>query len=87
MLLLLFYYLAHPALPSLPQGPSEGSYWIVNKNVVEMATLFVIYQFPFASAFGLEGLFARNKEVTTAGTPSKEGTVKTVASKEAKPIN
>jgi len=87
MLLLLFYYLAHPALPSLPQGPSEGSYWIVNKNVVEMATLFVIYQFPFASAFGLEGLFARNKEVTTAGTPSKEGTVKTVASKEATPIN
>jgi hypothetical protein len=52
-----------------------------------MATLFVIYQFPFASAFGLEGPFARNKEVTTAGTPSKEGTVKTVASKEAKPIN
>ncbi|HLG41274.1 MAG TPA: hypothetical protein VI461_16455, partial [Chitinophagaceae bacterium] len=49
VLLLLFYYLAHPPFPGLPQGPSEGSYWIVNKNLIEMAALFVIYQFPLTS--------------------------------------
>jgi thiosulfate dehydrogenase [quinone] large subunit len=61
ILLLLMYYLAHPPFSSLPQGPSEGSYWIVNKNLVEMAALFVIYQFPLVSVFGLENVFAKNK--------------------------
>jgi thiosulfate dehydrogenase [quinone] large subunit len=87
MLLLLFYYLAHPALPSLPQGPSEGSYWIVNKNLVEMAALFVVYLFPLTSTFGIEGFFTRKKEVAAGTTTSKEGTFKTVPSKEATPIN
>lgn len=86
MLLLLFYYLAHPPFPSLPQGPSEGSYWIVNKNLVEMAALFVIYQFPLTSAFGLESLFTRKKSVASGGTTSK-GTVKTITSKDVTPIN
>lgn len=61
VLLLLMYYLAHPPFSSLPQGPSEGSYWVVNKNLVEMAALFVVYQFPLASFFGLENLFSKNK--------------------------
>ena len=46
ILLLAFYYLAHPPFPSLPQGPSEGSYWVVNKNLIEIAALLVIFQFP-----------------------------------------
>lgn len=62
VLLLLLYYLAHPPFPNLPQGPSEGSYWIVNKNLVEMAALFVIYQFPLTTVFGLENLFARKEK-------------------------
>jgi thiosulfate dehydrogenase [quinone] large subunit len=61
MLLLLLYYLAHPPFPDLPQGPSEGSYWIVNKNLIEMSALFVIYQFPLATVFGLENLLSKNK--------------------------
>jgi thiosulfate dehydrogenase [quinone] large subunit len=65
ILLLLLYYLAHPPFPSLPQGPSEGSYWIVNKNLIEMAALFVIYQFPLTSVFGLENLFTRNRVITS----------------------
>ena len=65
VLLLLLYYFAHPPLPDLPQGPSEGSYWIVNKNLVEMAALFVIYQFPLTYLFGLENLFTKNKVVTS----------------------
>jgi len=65
ILLLLLYYLAHPPFPSLPQGPSEGSYWIVNKNLVEMAALYVIYEFPLISVFGIENLFVRHKAKTT----------------------
>lgn len=65
MLLLLLYYMAHPPFPNLPQGPSEGSYWVVNKNLIEMAALFVIYQFPLTSIFGLENLFSKNRVNTT----------------------
>lgn len=65
ILLLMLYYLAHPPFPNLPQGPSEGSYWIVNKNLIEMAALLVIYQFPLTSVFGLEKLFTRNKVITS----------------------
>lgn len=64
ILLLLLYYLAHPPFPSLPQGPSEGSYWIVNKNLIEMVALFVIYQFPLTASFGIESLFSKKKEIS-----------------------
>jgi len=64
MLLLLLYYLAHPPFPSLPQGPTEGSYWIVNKNLIEMAALYVIYEFPLISVFGIENLFFKHKAKT-----------------------
>ena len=31
--LLIMYYLAHPALPGSSQVGTEGSYWIINKNL------------------------------------------------------
>lgn len=65
ILLLMLYYFAHPPFPNLPQGPSEGSYWIVNKNLIEMAALFVIYQFPLTSLFGLGNLFSKNRVSTS----------------------
>jgi thiosulfate dehydrogenase [quinone] large subunit len=64
ILLLAFYYLAHPPFSSLPQGPAEGSYWVVNKNLIEMAALLVIYQFPLTTVFGIEGLFSKQKVKT-----------------------
>ncbi len=64
ILLLLMYYLAHPPFTSLPQGPAEGSYWVVNKNLIEMVALYVIYQFPLIALFGIENLFVRNKVKT-----------------------
>jgi len=65
MLLLLLYYLAHPPFPGLPQGPAEGSYWVVNKNLIEMAALFVVFQFPLTTVFGLETIFSRKKVNST----------------------
>lgn len=64
ILLLVFYYLAHPPFASLPQGPSEGSYWVVNKNLIEIAALMVIYQFPLTAAFGMENLFLKKNKTT-----------------------
>lgn len=59
--LLALYYLAHPPFPGLEQGPAEGSYWIVNKNLIEIGALVVLYQFPAYAAFGLERFFNRKK--------------------------
>lgn len=64
ILLLAFYYLAHPPFPGLPQGPSEGSYWIVNKNLIEIAALLVIFQFPLTAVFGLENLWIKKNKIT-----------------------
>ncbi len=61
ILLLALYYLAHPPFSSLPQGPAEGSYWIVNKNLIEIAALLVIYQFPLTTVFGIERMFLKQK--------------------------
>lgn len=62
--LLVLYYLAHPPFPGLPQGPSEGSYWLVNKNLIEIAALWVIMVFPTAWAFGLENILSKKTEVS-----------------------
>jgi thiosulfate dehydrogenase [quinone] large subunit len=59
--LLLLYYFAHPALPWLPQGPSEGSYFIINKNLIEAAALVVLYQFPTSQYFGLASFMRKDK--------------------------
>ncbi|OYX23288.1 MAG: DoxX subfamily [Algoriphagus sp. 32-45-6] len=62
--LLLLYYFAHPPFPGYPLGPAEGSYWIINKNLIEAAALLVIFLFPTSEAFGLERFFAK-KEIQT----------------------
>lgn len=59
--LLASYYLAHPPFPGLPQGPSEGSYWLVNKNLIEAAALFVLAQFTTDNHFGIARLFSTSK--------------------------
>jgi len=59
--LLLMYFLAHPPFPGYPQGPTEGSYWIINKNLIEAAALLVIFAFPTSIRFGLERFFAKKE--------------------------
>lgn len=61
-LLLALYYAAYPPLFSpLTQGFSEGSYLLVNKNLVELCALLVVFAFPAAS-LGLDGLLARRRQ-------------------------
>jgi uncharacterized membrane protein YphA (DoxX/SURF4 family) len=63
-LLLGLYYVASPPLIALPaNGGNEGSYLIVNKNLVEAIALCVVAAFPIGGFFGIErrlrGLVAR----------------------------
>ena len=60
--LLAVYYLAHPSLPWLMQVNVEGSYWFVNKNLIELAACLVIYQFPTGQYFGLERILKKSKK-------------------------
>jgi thiosulfate dehydrogenase (quinone) large subunit len=61
--LLLMYYLAYPPFASLGiTAPMEGNYWIVNKNLVEMAALLVLYLFPTSQITGIDRLFSKSKD-------------------------
>jgi len=64
-ILLLLYYLSHPAFPGIEQGPTEGSYWIVNKNLIEMAALLVLANFPTGNYFGIRLLFKKQQAPQT----------------------
>jgi thiosulfate dehydrogenase [quinone] large subunit len=63
--LLLLYYLAHPAFPGLEQVNVEGNYWIINKNLIEAAALYVLAVFPTGHLFGISRLFNRTSQPQT----------------------
>jgi thiosulfate dehydrogenase (quinone) large subunit len=55
IVLLLLYYCAYPPFSTLVVNtPVEGNYWIVNKNLIEMAALFVLFLFPTSQITGLD---------------------------------
>jgi thiosulfate dehydrogenase [quinone] large subunit len=55
IVLLAFYYLSHPAIIGVSYAiPSEGSYLWVNKNLIELLTLWVIVLFPTWKNVGLD---------------------------------
>jgi len=60
MLLVLVYYLFTPSLWWLDYSrPGEGSYLVVNKNLIEACALFVLYQFPTSEIIGLDRLLIK----------------------------
>ncbi len=61
IVMLALYYLSHPPFPGLSFAvPSEGSYLIVNKVLIELGALLVLYVFP--TRIGLDAiLFAIRK--------------------------
>jgi len=62
--LLAMYYLAHPSFPWVNQLNVEGSYWFVNKNLIELVACMVLFQYPTGNYFGLPRIFRKNKELT-----------------------
>ena len=64
MLLVLVYYLFTPSFWWLEYArPGEGSYLIVNKNLIEACALFVIYLFPTSKIIGLDRLLFKYNSV------------------------
>ena len=61
MALLGLYYLSHPAFPGIVYlFPSDGSYFIINKTLVELFALYVIFTFPTDHLIGLERFWKKN---------------------------
>ena len=62
MILVLVYYLFTPSFWWLDYSrPGEGSYLVVNKNLIEACALFVLYQFPTSEIIGLDRLLVKYK--------------------------
>jgi len=60
MALLGLYYLAHPPLFSGSSIPTEGSYFLINKTLIEAIAIFVLMKFPTNQVYGLDGLLFKN---------------------------
>jgi thiosulfate dehydrogenase [quinone] large subunit len=57
IVMLVFYYLSHPPMPLLSYDmPMEGSYLIVNKTLIELFALALLFVFPSGSIVGLDRL-------------------------------
>ena len=53
--LLATYYLSHPPFVGLKYAvPSEGSYLLVNKNLIELIALAVLFVFPSSRDIGID---------------------------------
>lgn len=60
MLLLVFYYLSHPPFAGLNYAlPTEGSYFLIDKVVIEFIALGVLYLFPTSRVIGIDRLICR----------------------------
>ena len=58
-LLLLLFYLSNPPFVGVQFMAGEGSYLIVNKNLVELTAALVLVAFPAGTFCGLDLLFAK----------------------------
>jgi thiosulfate dehydrogenase [quinone] large subunit len=63
MFLLALYYLSHPPFPGIEYLlPSDGSYFIINKTLIELFALYVVFACPTSHIIGVERFF--NKQGT-----------------------
>lgn len=61
-LFLILYYLSHPPLLHMEYLlPTEGSYLWVDKNLVMLAAVAVLYFFPTAMRIGIDRIMLKNK--------------------------
>ena len=62
IILLAFYYLSHPAIIGANYAmPTEGAYLWVNKNLIELLTLWVIALFPTWRIIGMDRFLFKKK--------------------------
>lgn len=64
MVLLMMYYLCYPPFTGLdPPGLAEGNYLIVNKNLVELSALFVLFLFPTEKLIGIGRILINKRKI------------------------
>lgn len=56
---LLMFYLSNPPWVGVQFLPGEGSYMIVNKNLVELAAVIVLLVFPSGIVWGFDRILSR----------------------------
>ena len=61
ILLLTLFYLSSPPLQGLPQTGSEGTYLLVNKNLIELIAVVVLLVFRTGRIAGLDLLWKSRK--------------------------
>lgn len=62
MILLFFYYISQPPFIGLESAlPTEGSYLIINKTLIELVALLVLFAFPDGRYTGLDLFLSRKK--------------------------
>lgn len=68
IVVLLLYYIVAPPLVGMEYAmPTEGSYLVVNKVLIEAAALFVLLAFPTGQLVGLDAVVFRKRP---AGSPA-----------------
>ncbi len=84
MALLVLYYIANPPLAGLDFGSlAEGSYLIVNKNMVEFFALFLLAVFPTYRLWSLDRLFRRIRKIRALSAPRPAENLPNDSPKEA----
>lgn len=53
---LALFYLSQPPLSGMPQAGAEGTYLLVNKNLIELAAVLTVMAFRTGAIAGLDGL-------------------------------
>lgn len=62
IVLLAMYYLSHPPFVGIRYAvPSEGSYLLVNKNLIELFALAVLFVFPSSKYIGIDRLIFKSR--------------------------
>lgn len=62
IILIGLYYFSHPPFIGLSYAvPGEGSYFVINKNVIELVAIAVILYFPNSRIIGLDRFIFKTK--------------------------
>ena len=62
VILLAFYFLSHPPLIGMQYAmPSEGNYLFVDKNLIELVMMLLLYTMPASHVVGLQRLITPPK--------------------------
>jgi len=63
IILMVMYYLSHPPFVGIKYSmPTEGSYLVVNKILIELSALIVLLVFPTSKRIGIDRLIFRKKK-------------------------